>query len=141
MTLNKRYRRQTWLINLLILMLLVVGGIGLFGLAESQAALDAIYAKRVVAMAQLAQSSRPATVSVLVQQQAHAAREDIADATRLHGRLRAAILLTIVLGIGCAAAHGSGLPRHPLRPAQIEAPETPRANDSSVIASEPQPTR
>jgi hypothetical protein len=138
MTLNKRYRRQTWLINLLIGMLLVLGGLGLYSLAQSQAALDANYAKRVLVMAQLAQRSGPAAVSALVQQQADMAREDIAVATRLHGRLRAAILLTIVLGIGCAAAYGSGLPEtERAKDAAIVAPELPPTEASMPVVSEP----
>ena len=140
MTLNKRYRRQTWLINLLILMLLVVGGLGVFGLAQSQVALETIYAQRVVAMAQLAQRSGPATASTLVQQQADMAREDLADAARLHVRLRAAILLTIVLGIGCASACGSGRPRYPVRPAQTEPTEAELANEPATIESESPPS-
>ena len=139
MTLHKGYRRQTWLINLLILMLLVVGGIGLFGLAQSRAVLDAIYAQRVLAMAQLAHDVSPAAVPALVQQQADMAREDLADAARLHGHLRAAILLSIVLGIGCAAAFGSSLQRSP-PPAETEAAEAEKASAPPVVAAEPLPT-
>jgi hypothetical protein len=139
MTLNERYRRQTWLINLLILMLLVVGGLGLYGLAESQSALDSIYARRVVAMAQLApgSGSGSATLSAHVQQQADLARKDIAEAARLHGRLRAAILLTIVLGIGGAAAYGSGLPRHPVLPEAPGAKDTPPVVAAELLPAEP----
>ena len=140
MTSNKGYRRETWLINLLIGMMLMLGGIGLFGLAQSQAALDAMVEKRVVATAQIAQDLSPANRSALAQQQADQARAESADAARLHGRLRAAILLTIVLGIGCAAVHGSGLPRHTVQPAQSEPPAAETVRDSNVVAPASRPT-
>ena len=134
MTLNKAYRRQTWLINLLIGMLLVLGGLGLYGLAQSQASLDAIYTQRVLAMAQLAQNPGSAALT-LMQHQANRAREDLADAARLRGWLRAAMLLTIVLGIGCAAACSSGSPRHALA-AETEAPEAENAASPPVFVEE-----
>ena len=140
MTSNKGYRRQTWLINLLIGMLLALGGIGLFGLARSQAALEAMVEKRVVATAQTASDLSPANLSALVQQQADQAREESADAARLHGRLRAAILLTMVLGIACAAAYGSGLLHEPAQPATADAPEAECKNDAPIVTAESLPT-
>jgi hypothetical protein len=140
MTSNKGYRRQTWLINLLIGMVLVLGGIGLFGLARSQAALETMVEKRVVATVQAAPDLSPANLSALVQQQADKAHEDAADAARLHGRLRAAILLTIVLGIACAAAYGSGLPHEPVQPLPAEPPVVVQTQNAPALSLDSPPT-